>query len=115
MSDLVVDTTALSDLGTDLARVATEFSEANVHSDTIADAVGHERLADKVRSFAHGWDDTREDMVEQITFLSEAATAIADTLIETDGQLACSLEDAGDGSLTPTPAPSGTPGSRTAR
>lgn len=94
MADLVVDTTVLSDLGSDLGRVATEFAEANVRSDAIAAAVGHDRLSDTVRSFAHGWDDTREDMVEQITFLAEATTAIAETLVETDSELACSLEDA---------------------
>lgn len=106
MSDLVVDTTALSDLGTDLARVATEFSDANVRSDQIADAVGHDRLAEKVRGFAHGWDNTREDMVEQIVFLSDAATAIADTLIDADGQLAGALEDAQcTAPVTPAPSP----------
>ena len=103
MADLVVDTTVLSDLGSDLGRVATEFAEANVRSASIAAAVGHDRLSETVRSFAHGWDDTREDMVEQITFLSEAATTIAEVLVETDTELACSLEDtqsAGDpGSL----------------
>lgn len=96
MADLVVDTTLLSDLGNDLGRVATEFSEANVRSDTIADAVGHDGLSDTVRSFAHGWDDTREDMVEQITFLSDAATSIAEVMAETDIELARSLEDAGN-------------------
>lgn len=94
MADLVVDTTVLSDLGNDLGRVGTEFSAANVRSETIAAAVGHDRLSETVRSFAHSWDDTREDMVEQITFLSDAATTIAEVMLETDTELACSLEDA---------------------
>ena len=40
MTGLVVDTTALTELGSNLGRVATEFAEANVRSDAIADAVG---------------------------------------------------------------------------
>jgi len=93
MDGLVVDTDALRDLGTDLARVATEFAEANVRSDRIAAATGHERLAETIRSFAHGWDNTREDMTESITFLAEASTAIADVITETDAELACALEE----------------------
>ena len=96
MNRLVIDVGMLKDLGTDLGKVATEFAEANVRSDDIAEAVGHDKLAQTVRSFAHGWDDTREDMTEQITFLSEASTEIAKVFEELDGELACALEDGGD-------------------
>lgn len=95
MTRLVVDTTALTELGSNLGRVATEFAEANVRSDAIADAVGHDALASTVRSFAHGWDDTREDMTEQIQFLADAATTIAEVILETDAELASTLETEG--------------------
>ena len=96
MTGLVVDTAALTELGSKLGRVATEFAEANVWSDRIADAVGHDGLASTVRSFAHGWDDTREDMTEQIQFLADAATTIAEVIVETDAELACALEAEGN-------------------
>ena len=92
MNRLVIDVGMLKDLGTDLGKVATEFAEANVRSDDIAEAVGHDKLAQTVRSFAHGWDNTREHMTEQITFLSEAATASAEVFEEVDGELVMVLE-----------------------
>jgi hypothetical protein len=91
MTDLRVDVGALRDIGADLGVVAAEFRDANVNSAGIAAATGHSRLEDKVRSFASGWDDTREDMVGGIESLAEIATAIADAFAQVDGDLAAGL------------------------
>ncbi|MCX7523080.1 hypothetical protein OSC27_12440 [Microbacterium sp. STN6] len=93
MADLKIDTTAVRDLGTELASVGREFTGANAHSDRIAGAVGHSGLSDAVHDFAHEWDDTREGMVNDIVTLSKAAIAIADGFDQTDGQLAKALTD----------------------
>ncbi|GAA4287930.1 hypothetical protein [Georgenia daeguensis] len=95
MTDLRVDVGALRDIGADLSVVAAEFREANVTSAGIAAATGHARLEERVRSFASGWDDTREDMVGGIESLAEVATAIADAFTQVDGDLAAGLSSGG--------------------
>lgn len=104
MTDLRVDTERVRAVGTGLTRIATEFRNANVRSDRIAEAVGHGGLADAVRSFAHSWDDTREDMTESITGLSEATLAIADIFEQADQELAAAM----DGTSTVAPAATAT-------
>ncbi|MFT4214683.1 MAG: hypothetical protein QM622_07905 [Microbacterium sp.] len=92
MSDLKIDTQRVRSVAAGLSRIATEFRGANVHSDNIAEAVGHDALAEAVRSFAHAWDDTRADMTESVTGLSEATTAIADIFEQADAELAAAME-----------------------
>ncbi|MEZ5214209.1 MAG: type VII secretion target [Microbacterium sp.] len=104
MTDLRIDTERVRSVGTGLARIAHEFENASVHSDQIAASVGHEGLADAVRSFAHAWDDTRSDMTESIKGLGEATTAIADTFEQADHELAAAM----DGTSTVAPAAPGT-------
>jgi hypothetical protein len=103
MADLRVDLERLREVGTDLGRIGNEFDQANVRSDSLADATGHPGLADAVRSFAHAWDDTRADMLGGIQGMAEAASAIADAFTQTDGDLAAALTEASS------PAPSGHP------
>ena len=67
MSNLVVEIDVVQRMKTDLGRVRREFENANERSDEVADAVGHPTLADRVRGFAHNWDNRRKDLVEQIT------------------------------------------------
>ncbi|MCR2799925.1 MULTISPECIES: hypothetical protein [unclassified Microbacterium] len=111
MPDLKIDLEQVRAVGTDLGRIAREFESANVRSDRIAEATGHDGLADAVRSFAHSWDDTREDMLESVRGLGEATTAIADVFAETDVELASAIEDAAAATpATPlTPALAGGP------
>lgn len=103
MADLRIDTERVRSVGTGLARIANEFANANVRSDRIAEAVGHDGLADAVRSFAHAWDDTREDMTESIKGLGEATSAIADIFEQADQELAAAM----DGTSTVPPAGGG--------
>lgn len=92
MPGLRINLAALRELGTDLGVIATEFRDANVVSDAIAEATGHEGLRQAVRDFAHGWDDTREDMVADVEALGEVAVAIADVFTDADGELKAALE-----------------------
>ncbi|HEY0249379.1 MAG TPA: hypothetical protein VGC45_14080 [Gryllotalpicola sp.] len=87
MPDLRIDVALFSDLGAELSRIGSEFSDANTNSDTIAAAVGHSGLADTVHDFAHSWDDKRKAMVEDIQKLAKAATEIGDAFGQTDQQL----------------------------
>jgi len=96
MSEMVIDVDALDSLGGNLGNVADEFENANANSDQIADAVGHSRLHDTIRDFAHKWDDTRKKMSDAIRSLSDASKGLADGWRNVDQQGADALT--GDGS-----------------
>lgn len=89
---LRIDLNMLRDVGEGLARVAVEFDEANTNSETIADAVGHDGLADAIRSFAKDWDDTRAAMVNDIVIASNSAVGIADGFDGKDKELASAFD-----------------------
>ena len=91
MATMTIDVDAIDNLGTDLASVATEFSDANARSDSLAESVGHSGLADTVRGFAHKWDDTRAKMLETMNALSEASIALAEAWRDIDQQGADAL------------------------
>jgi len=67
MSDLIVEIDVVQRMKIDLGRVRREFENANERSDEVAEAVGHRALGERVRGFAHNWDNRRKDLVEQIT------------------------------------------------
>lgn len=91
---LRVDTAQVRDLATDLGTVHRELTGADDNSRTVADAVGHDGLADSLRRFATAWDDRRREIADQLTDLREAAGAIADSFDETDSELARALNEA---------------------
>jgi hypothetical protein len=83
----------LKQMGTSLGQVANDFENADVYSDGIASATGHDGLAAEVRDFANSWDDKREKMVEGIRGLGEIAAAVADTFKDFDDQYAAALTE----------------------
>ena len=95
MATMTIDVDAISRLGNDLASVSDEFGNANANSDVIADAVGHDGLAETVRGFAHKWDDTRAKMVDSLSALADAAKAVADGWRDLDQQGADALTGEG--------------------
>lgn len=92
---LKVDLAALQTLSESLGIVAAEFEGANATSETIADAVGHDGLAQCVRDFADKWDDAREGMTENLKALADTSKAVSGAFTDLDGEFAKSLE--GDG------------------
>jgi len=54
----------------------------------LPDAAGHIRLSLALGGFRDAWTVHREDLLEELRFLQEAAGAIADTFRELDGELA---------------------------
>jgi hypothetical protein len=88
---LTIDTAALREAGTSLRAVATEFDRANANSDRVAEAVGHPGLKEALHDFAHGWDDTREDMVGTIAGLADACTGIGEGFEQLDSEFAAAL------------------------
>lgn len=95
MAAMTIDVDAIDALGVDLAGVAVEFDNANSGSDRIAEAVGHARLAETVRGFAHKWDDTRAKMSGAIRSLSQASAQVAQGWRDIDRQGADALTGEG--------------------
>ena len=93
MSDLTIEIDVIERMRGDLARVRREFENANRNSDSTADAVGHPGLADRVRGFAHNWDNRRRDLVEQIETIEGQLGNLQDQFDVTDRELASGLED----------------------
>jgi hypothetical protein len=91
MADLGIDTQVLRDTGAALRLVATEFAQANARSEALADALGHRGLAERVRELAHGWEQRRDEVVDGIVHLADAATAVGEVLEQLDTELAASL------------------------
>lgn len=92
MPDLDLTPSDYVELGIELNAIAKEFTNANSRSDAVADAVGHSRLHDAVRDFAHKWDDTREKMTGDISTLGEHSKAVGDAFTKTDSDLEKSVE-----------------------
>ncbi len=88
---LKLDTVALREAGSGLRLVAQEFEGANAATTDLGPALGHERLAAKVRDFAHGWDDRRAEMVGAIAGLAEACTGVGEGFEGLDAEFAGAL------------------------
>jgi hypothetical protein len=86
MGDLRIDTDVLVEAGRALRLVANELEHANANSDRAAEAVGHAALADRVREFAHNWDDRRQKILDNVATLAGASTGIGEAFdqLETD-------------------------------
>ncbi|UZN03043.1 hypothetical protein [Cellulomonas sp. S1-8] len=91
MGHLRLDTDALISAGADLRLVARELDHATTRSDVVADAVGHDGLAAKVRDFAQGWDGRRAEMLEEIARLADACTGIGENFERLDTEFAAAL------------------------
>ncbi len=91
---LKVDTQSVRFVSDDLGAITSELTDAQAHSDGVAEAVGHDGLAGALRNFAGSWDDRRRTLVEQIAQMRDSATSIADAFDDTDSALARALTDA---------------------
>jgi uncharacterized protein YukE len=94
-ADLLLDIKMLDETEQNLKAIISEFENADDFSDGVADATGHDHLADKVRDFAHGWNDHRADMLEAIKAIHESVKKIYDSFDQTDKKLAAALTEDG--------------------
>ena len=92
MDGVQLNLARLLEAGSRLTSVKSEFENASANARGLADAVGHDGLADALIDFADKWDDTREDMVENIGTLAEAASGISEAFSQLDSEYAAALE-----------------------
>ncbi|GAA5086677.1 hypothetical protein GCM10025760_06910 [Microbacterium yannicii] len=99
MDGVQLNLARLLEAGSRLTSVKSEFENASANARGLADAVGHDGLADALIDFADKWDDTRKDMVANIGTLAEASTGIAEAFGQLDSEYANALS--GDGAAPP--------------
>jgi LPS O-antigen subunit length determinant protein (WzzB/FepE family) len=95
MSDQVISTEEVRELGESLRFVAAEFEDANDTAEEYGDYVSHDDLAHELEQFAENWEITRGDLMENLTALAEAAVGAAEGVEGLEQALVDALE--GDG------------------
>lgn len=92
---LRIDLDALSASATDLAKIANEFDDADTAVDLVTDAIGTAsqtgKLRHAVQDFAGTWRIRRQEVKENVRYLSQTAAAVAEHLASTDQDLATNL------------------------
>jgi phage-related minor tail protein len=101
--DLQLDLGRLHELYSDLNGVVKEFEGADALSDDIAAATGDDQLSDKVRDFAHNWNDKRAKMTQSVKDLRDQIKAVSDGFTEVDDGLAKALKESADAGPAPAP------------
>ena len=86
MTDLSIDYTRLDALISNLSLVQGEFSSAEQFATQTADLTGHDRLADVVRDFATKWSLRREELLEELQTIADAAEQVAPMLGHVSGR-----------------------------
>ncbi|MGH9247018.1 MAG: hypothetical protein ACRD29_22405 [Acidimicrobiales bacterium] len=89
-----VDYRALDEMAGQLMGLTCEFDGLEDVVEGYQAAVGHDRLADRLDSFASNWSDERRKMKESMEAVAGYADAAADAYRDTEGQLCDAFEQA---------------------
>lgn len=100
-SQLKVDYDQLNTLHQRLTTASDNMRDDSHTMQSLATAVGDERLADKLRDFGHDWSVHRANIRENIDWLNDKVRQIAEELEKIDGDLAKGLTDPAPSSPTP--------------
>ena len=90
---LRVDTDDLSAAGNALRYVKDELSRAEDTADDARSILGHDRLADRVSSFASNWDDRRKEMLASIGGLGDVAAQAGKIYEEIERELVSTMTE----------------------
>jgi uncharacterized coiled-coil DUF342 family protein len=93
VADLVLNMDDLTTLAEDLKTIKEELADADANASDAADATGHDDLRDKVNDFADKWRIKREEMLADVTTLSDMINQIVENFGQVDRDLAKALED----------------------
>ncbi|MGN6274016.1 MAG: hypothetical protein ACTHMQ_13115 [Protaetiibacter sp.] len=88
MSDLRFDLDALRDASGRIGRVSGRLDGTGDESRHLPDAAGHDSLRGALSDFRDKWSVHRDDLLDELQFLRDSLTAIADTFDELDSDLA---------------------------
>lgn len=88
MSDLRFDLDGLRHASGRIGGVSSRLQGAGDESRALPDAAGHDQLHGALVDFRDKWSVHRDDLLDELQFLKDSLTAIADTFDELDGDLA---------------------------
>jgi uncharacterized protein YukE len=88
MAEKLQVTDDVGNLAQNLRSIRAAFEGADRTADTLADAVGHPRLAGVLRDFAGQWDDRRRELAQQVDRVAELAAAVDQGFADADRELA---------------------------
>ena len=88
MSDLRFDLDGLRDASARIGRVSGRLDGSGDSARHLPDAAGHDRLRGSLSDFRDAWSVHRDDLLQELAFLRDSLTAIADTFEELDTDLA---------------------------
>lgn len=92
MADIRIDLDAVRDAGEKVATVLSRLDGAGDETRTLPDAAGHSTVSGALGDFRDKWSIRKGELVEELTFVSNALTAISDTFRELDGELVNRLD-----------------------
>lgn len=92
MSDLRFDLDSLGLASGRIRRVSDQLDGSGDDSRHLPGVAGHERVHDALSDFQDKWSVHREEIQEELAFLSDALTAIVDTFTQLDSDLAARAE-----------------------
>lgn len=104
---LKLDTEQVQQVANDMQRITRALEDAASDSSSLASVIPVRDLSRAVEDFAGGWDDTRRNLIEEVSALREQAAAVAQAFDDVDSQLVDAL-------TRPAQAPSAAPGAPTA-
>ncbi len=84
MTDIRLNLDRLETVHSELARLAGQFDGSERFNNAVADATGHAVLGGAVGTFANWWNLRREQLTEELRFISESAKSMHDTFVELD-------------------------------
>jgi hypothetical protein len=88
LSDLRFDLDGLRDASSRIGRVSGRLDGSGDDTRHLPDSAGHDSVRGALSDFRDKWSVHREDLLEELKFLSDSLTAIADTFDELDADLA---------------------------
>ena len=100
-----VDYNQLTTLHTRLQTAASNMRDDSLTMNGLADYVGDEKLAGRIREFGKDWRVHRANLLENVEWMQEKVKQVADEFKKIDGDLATGLTSAPAPTRTPTKGP----------
>lgn len=87
MDRVQLDLGAIALAATNATTIKSTFDDSGDSSDRVAEACGHDGLADAVTEFADSWDDRRANFAENLGTLATTLTALCTAFRDLDQRM----------------------------
>jgi len=96
MDRLVVDIDQLDSLAARLSRPLSALKTEDIRVEVVADLVGHDGLAQRIRDFGKGWDDNRSKLIERVDGVHRSIAKIGEQFASLETELQTSIDGSAD-------------------